>query len=168
MMGKTVTNRMSRWFIALMVSALVLPSLLVFSACSSIECPIQNTVATVYALTDTLKDTLTVKTRRNNGKDSIILNLKVNPTKFNLPISDQRNADTLVFMTKRLAAVDTVWIEKDDMPHFESVDCGLSFFHQLKSVRSTHVGIDTIVIIKSFVDYDLSNAHFSITFKPRN
>ncbi len=147
---------------------IVLVCTVLFEACSSIECPVQNTVATVYACNDTLKDTLTVWTVRKNGKDTILLNKKVDATNFQLPVSYQRNVDTLLFKTIKLAVTDTVWVEKNDMPHFESVDCGVSYFHELRSVRSTKHGIDTIVINKSFVDYDLSNAHFIIYFKNRD
>lgn len=139
-----------------------------FDSCSSIECPVQNTVALVCELNDTLKDTLTVWTRRRNGKDSIILNKKENATSFHLPISYQNPVDTLLFGTTNLAVVDTVWIEKDNMPHFESVDCGVAYFHTLRSVRSTHRGIDSLVITKSFVDYDLTSTHILIYFKARN
>ncbi len=150
------------------VVCIVFFSTIIFDSCSSIECPVQNTVATVYACGDTLKDTLTVKTVKKNGKDTILLNQKINATGFQLPVSYQHQVDTLLFTTQKLAVTDTVWVEKSDMPHFESVDCGMSYFHELRSVRCTQHGIDSIVITKSFVDYDLSNAHFLIYFKNRD
>jgi len=159
---------MSRWYSLLGAACVVFFSSFVFNACSSIECPVQNTVATVYQCNDTLKDTLTVRTRRMDGSDPVLLNQKAAPTSFSLPVSYQRAVDTLFFETKRLAVVDTVWVEKIDMPHFESVDCGVAYFHEIKSVRCTNLGIDSIVITKSFVDYDPSNAHFLIYFKARN
>ncbi|MCK8622830.1 DUF6452 family protein [Prevotella sp. E13-27] len=137
-------------------------------ACTSIECPVQNRVLSVYAVEDTLKDTLTILTTRKNRKDTILLNSSQNTTKFSLPMSYQNSVDTLIFKTTRLVATDTVWVEKTNMAHFESVDCGMSYFHDIKSVRSTHVGIDTITITKSFVDYDNKTSHLSIRFKSRN
>jgi len=166
--GKRTAEPMRNWWIPVMVATFMGLFSLSFNACSSIECPVQNTVATVYELSDTLKDTLTVWTKRSNRKDTVLLNMKVDPTKLELPVSYQNPVDTLLFGTRRLAVVDTVWVEKEDMPHFESVDCGVSYFHRLTSVRSTHLGIDTIVITKSFVDYDLSSAHIIITFKDRD
>ncbi|MBR1933303.1 MAG: hypothetical protein IJ841_06425 [Prevotella sp.] len=136
-------------------------------ACSSIECPVQNTVYTVYELADTLHDTLTVTSRRADGIDTTLLNSSVNPTVLNLPISYRNPVDTLVFTTQRLAVTDTVWVAKDDIPHFESVDCNASFFHRLTSVSCTYHGIDSIRILHSTVDYDPSNAHIRIRFKAR-
>lgn len=166
--GNRTAESLSRWCIPVIVAAFIDLFSVSFNACSSIECPVQNTVATVYELSDTLKDTLTVWTKHRNRKDTVLLNMKANPTKFELPVSYQNHIDTLLFGTRRLAVVDTVWLEKEDMPHFESVDCGVSYFHRLTSVRSTHLGIDTIVITKSYVDYDLSSAHLIITFKNRD
>ena len=137
------------------------------ASCTSIECPIQNKVELVCLSGDTLKDTLTVSTIRKDGTDTILLNRKQDATGFSLPISSQYDIDKLVFKTEKLAVVDTVWIEKEDLPHFESVDCGMAFFHRLLSVRSTHFGIDSVVISKSFVDYDLSTAHVLFYFKAR-
>ncbi len=164
----TEVQGMSRWLSLWCASCVVFFTSIIFEACSSIECPVQNTVATVYACGDTLKDTLTVHTILRSGKDTILLNKQINATGFKLPVSYQRAMDTLLFETTRLAVVDTVWVEKLDFPHFESVDCGVSYFHELHSIRCTNKGIDSIVIVKSFVDYDLSNAHIRVYFKSRN
>jgi hypothetical protein len=146
----------------------------VLLGCSSIDCPVQNTVRTVYELSEALNDTLTVTTQRSVSavpsgatRDTILLNSGTALTTFSLPISYTNPVDTLIFKTVRLVAVDTVWIEKEDIPHFESVDCGASFFHRITSVRSTHVGIDSIVLKKAFVDYDKSTAHIFVYFKAR-
>lgn len=159
-----------RFGIALLLASFVV---LVLS-CSTIDCPVQNTVYTVYTIgateqRDTLHDTLYVWTPRRDGKDTL-LNRGVGLTKFNLPISYQHPEDTLVFVladTVGFWALDTVWIKKDDIPHFESVDCNPSFFHQITAVRSTHRGIDSIYINHSLVDYDPSTEHFHIVFKTR-
>ncbi len=136
-------------------------------SCSSIECPIENKVQLLCSVDGTLEDTLTVTTMRKNGTDTILLNRKEVPTAFALPISYQHDIDKLVFTTTRLAVSDTVWIEKEDQPHFESVSCGVKFFHRLLSVRSTHFGIDSVVITKSYVDYDSSTTHLLFYFKAR-
>lgn len=135
--------------------------------CSSIECPIQIAVNTVYTVEGTLNDTLTIRSKRLNGKDTILYNRGIDLTSFSIPVSYQNPVDTLVFETIRLAAIDTVWLEKQDIPHFESVDCSALFFHNITSVRSTHVGIDTIIITNPTVDYDPSNPHLYIRFKDR-
>lgn len=147
---------------------------LLLAACSSIDCPIQNTVFTVYSLTDeeakadTLTDTLTIWSVRNDGSDTLFLyNRGVSLTSFSLPISYNAPEDTLFFLRWKdsFASLDTVWIKKDNTPHFESVDCSASFFHKITAVRTTHHGIDTIVINNPNVNYDSSTAHFHIRFK---
>lgn len=159
---------MMRGLVTIMLATAVL------LGCSSIDCPVQNTVRTVYELSEALNDTLTVTTQRSVSavpsgatRDTILLNSGTGLTTFSLPISYTNPVDTLIFKTVRLVAVDTVWIEKEDIPHFESVDCGASFFHRITSVRSTHVGIDSIVLKKAFVDYDKSTAHIFVYFKAR-
>jgi len=142
--------------------------LLLTAACSSIECPVKNTVACYYQVNDTLKDTLTIFSHRKNGSDTILLNQSQNPTSFKLPLSYQNGVDTLLFTTKRLAVTDTVWLYKNDMPHFESVDCGVAYFHEIKDVKYTRKGIDSIIIQKTFIDYDLTNPHLRIYFKSRD
>ena len=140
---------------------------LLFAACSSIECPVQNTVNVYYLLNDTLKDTLTVRSARYNGTDTILYNSGVNTTKLSLPISYTNPVDTILFETKKLPVVDTLWIEKTNTPRFESVDCNPAYFHQITSVAYTCLGIDTIVIYNQEVNYDRSKPHLLIYFKAR-
>ena len=61
---------------------LLLLSILFLFACSSIDCPVKNTVAVYYdvkqyddegeLIADTLKDTLWVWTQRSDGKDTLM------------------------------------------------------------------------------------------------
>lgn len=142
------------------------------SACSSIDCPIQNTVSCHYAVyngeePDTLRDTIYIWTRRSDGQDTL-LNAGVKLTGFSLSISYQNPEDTLVFAIRRTdgyLTLDTVWVKKDDIPHFESVDCNPGFFHRITSVRSTHQSIDTIIINHPLVDYDATTENLHISFK---
>ena len=58
----------------------------VVSACSSIDCPVQNSVYTNYALyksdggVDTLRDTLSVLTPTASGRDTLVFNRGVGLT----------------------------------------------------------------------------------------
>ncbi|MDE6689532.1 MAG: alpha amylase [Prevotella sp.] len=149
---------------------------LLLVACSSIDCPIATTVAVNYTFCDaagaktTLDDTLSVWTRRGDGTDTLLFNRGVGQTALQLPISYQRPEDILVFRIAdvlNVETLDTVWITKEDIPHFESVDCAAHFFHTLTAVRSTHRGIDTIAIINPSVTYDTSVEHLRICFKAR-
>ncbi len=151
--------------------------LLFLAACSTIDCPVQNKVAVNYAVktivggeevNDTLKDTLYVWSTRGDGDDTLLFNSGINISSFSLPISYTHPEDKLVFClvdTDKVAAIDTVWIKKEDIPHFESVDCSAHFFHKLTAVRSTHKAIDTIFINKANVNYDSSIDHIHIHFK---
>lgn len=161
---------MKRWplyFFTLILSAV---------ACSSIDCPIATTVAVNYGFydaseaQDTLDDTLSVWTQRSDGTDTLLFNKGVRQTALTLPVSYQRPEDILIFRiadTSHVVTLDTVWIKKEDIPHFESVDCAAHFFHTLTAVRSTHRGIDTITISNPSVTYDTSVEHLRIRFKAR-
>lgn len=150
------------------------------SACSSIDCPVQNSVYSVYHVygadgqPDTLStDTLTVKTLRRNGTDTILLNRSVDTKTFELPMSYNNPTDTLIFVQcdtagLRAPITDTVYVSKTDRPQFESVDCNIAFFHDITSVRWTRKGIDSVGINKTSVTYDASTEHFHIFFKARH
>jgi len=58
--------------------------------------------------------------------------------------------------------VDTVWIKKEDHPHFESVDCNTVFFHTLTNVRHTRNYLDSIVIKNTSVTFDDETVHFKL------
>lgn len=158
--------------------AIVLVTASLVAACSSIDCPVQNTVSTVYGLykgdgtADTLRyDTLTIASTRRDGNDTILLNRSVNATGFTLPISSGAATDTLFIELKdTLSAVrrDTLYIDKNDYPHFESVDCSMSHFHTLTGVRWTTNAIDSAIITNRNVNYDVSTQHIRLYFKPRD
>lgn len=170
---RDMINKKGRWGV---ISLLVIISYLSFgvSACSSIDCPVQNTVYTVYELRgadeqkDTLRDTMFVFSRRNDGSDTLLFNAGIGLTSFALPIGYANPEDTLLFILVNrpdYIVADTVFIKKENIPHFESVDCSASFFHRLTDVRTTHNAIDALTIKKDFVDYDAQTAHFYIRFK---
>ena len=89
-------------------------------------------------------------------------------TSFALPISYSHPEDVLIFFNGSPYGqwtIDTLWLKKDDIPHFESVDCAAHFFHDLTAVRTTHQGIDTAYINHRRVDYDQQHTHLIIQFK---
>jgi len=118
-------------------------------SCSSIDCPVNNVVATRYRFYNTdgdsliLMDTLSVTSVRKDGTDTLILNRNVGKASFQLPISYSHPEDILVFNVYNgtMSVWDTVWVKKDDIPHFES---------------------DSIVINNPTVDYDKTTIHFYI------
>lgn len=148
------------------MQAVMLLMVMFIAACSSVDCPLNNTVYTKYKLmgrVTTLPDTLTISTTRTNGTDSILLNQQVNTDSFSLPISYAQDEDVLYFKTNNL--LDTVWVGKTNEAHFESVDCGVNYFHTLTGVRFTRNAIDSIIINNKTVNYDASKTHFFIYFK---
>lgn len=136
------------------------------SACSSVDCPLNNTVYANYKLmgaVKTLPDTLTISTVRSDGSDSVLINQQVNTDSFLLPMSCGHDVDELHLRTNSL--LDTVWVTKTNTPHFESVDCGVAYFHVITGVRYTRHAIDSIAINHKEVNYDATQQHFHIYFK---
>ncbi len=144
-------------------------------ACSSVDCPVNNTVATLYQIRNSdgiamiLTDTLTVLSTRADGKDTIIFNKGISVSEFSLPISYSHPEDVLVFQFSNnesdLHVNDTIWVKKNDYPHFESVDCNTAYFHTLTEVKFTHNYIDSIVINNPSVTYDSQTVHFYLYTK---
>ena len=142
-------------------------------SCSSIDCPVQNTVAMNYTVCDlngeaaALADTLWIWTQRSDGKDTLLNSLTGKST-FTLPISYSHPEDMLVFYvadTTGVHTVDTLWLKKDDIPHFESVDCSAHFFHRLTDVRFTRSRIDSVKIVSPRVDFDQTKTHLYVWFR---
>ena len=111
---------------------------------------------------------LDITTRENN--QATVLNKLIGKSAFSLPISYSHPEDILYFCFKNSekTVIDTVWIKKDDIPHFESVDCAAAFFHELTDVKLTHHAIDSLVLINTSVTYDTKTIHFYLYPKTGN
>ena len=136
------------------------------AACSTIDCPLNNTVYAKYVLrgpVTTLPDMLTISTMISGDSDSVLINQQENTDSFSLPMSYNRPEDVLVMQTNNL--FDTIKVEKTNTPHFESVDCGVNYFHTIPNVTYTRHARDSVVIHHNFVNYDASQQHFYIYFK---
>ena len=185
--GRLFDSKMTmRRFWGWLAAAFLMTHFSFLISCTSIDCPVQNTVSTVYNLMkadgtpDTLlKDTLWVWTVRANGTDTVISrrsenNLELNyfngssAYTFQLPISHTQPEDVLYMLLRdadNKTYIDTVRIKKEDQPHFESVDCQAVYFHTLTAVMTTHHFIDSIVIKNPVVTYDATNPHFYLYLK---
>lgn len=129
-----------------------------------------------------ITDTLSVATTRNDGNNilleitthltdrDVVLNRLTGESAFSLPISYNHPEDILyfIFADSVKTLVDTVWVKKDDIPRFESVDCSAAFFHELTNVRHTHHAIDSLVIVNTSVTYDVQTVHFYLYPKTGN
>jgi hypothetical protein len=71
---------------------------------------------------------------------------------------------TLLKNNKGKEWLDTICITKENFPHFESVDCRATYFHNITSVTTTKHGIDSIKIKNREVNYDTSE-HFFLYLK---
>ena len=161
----------------IILKAICLALLLLYS-CSSIDCPVDNLVTVQYEIRDkdgaalALTDSLSVVTMRSDSlyvditalfnSNNVTLNKLIGKSAFSLPISYSHPEDILFFcFTDSVRTlVDTVWIKKVDIPHFESVDCSAAFFHEIRDVRYTHNAIDSLVLVNSSVTYDVRTVHF--------
>ena len=147
------------------------------TACSTIDCPVENTVSVQYEIRDkagkelSITDSLSIVSTRQDG-DYVVLNRLSDKSSFSIPISYAYPEDVLFFCFKNLdndsIVVDTVCIEKDDFPHFESVDCNASFFHEITNVQYTRHYIDSLVLLNKSVTYDQTTVHFRLVPKDSN
>ena len=147
------------------------------TACSTIDCPVENTVSVQYEIRDkagkelAITDSLSIVSTRQDG-DYVVLNRLSDKSSFSIPISYAYPEDVLFFCFKNLdndsIVVDTVCIEKDDFPHFESVDCNASFFHEITNVQYTRHYIDSLVLLNKSVTYDQTTVHFRLVPKDSN
>jgi len=149
------------------------------AACTSIDCPVESMVYTIYDLQkpDGTPDTLTVDTmsvwiHRADGSDTIVYNQLFGPTAYtmSLPISYTQPEDTFYLLTKDTLGHrwrDTIRVKKDNFPHFESVDCQATYFHRITAVFTTRHLIDSLIINNPDVNYDLHNEHFHLRLKAR-
>ena len=149
---------------------------LLAGACTTIDCPLNNTTYSKYDLcdatgkTDTLHDTLTVTTtRKSDGKDTVLLNRAVDITTFSLPMSYTGEEDVVTFTLKtreHTTLTDVVTIGKSNQSRFESTDCSPSYFHTISGINHTKNVIDSIVVTDPNVDNDANKTHFKIYFHP--
>ncbi len=133
-------------------------TLLLPTGCDTIDCTLYNIVscqASFYANGGavSITDVLDVKTC---GIDSVLVNQQSSTETLNLPLSYWQETDTLVFIVtgEGYALMDTVWIDKENTPHFESPDCPSTMFHHIRDVRTTHTFIDSVTIVQPLVNYD--------------
>ena len=80
---------------------IVMGCMLLITACTSIDCPLNNHVYTYYQVAgeeNQFAGPLTISTNRSDGSDSICINQDTYISKFGLPISYQGTFDTFYFV----------------------------------------------------------------------
>lgn len=151
---------------------------LAMTSCSSIDCPLNNRVYASFKLAGdvaTLDDTLTVAVPRtidNQEEDTVVVNLLTQVDSLALPMSYSHTEDTYYFLVAQKGTgaktTDTVRVDKENLPHFESVDCNPAMFHTINGVKFTRHAIDSIKVNNNKVTYNDAKAHFLIYFKNRS
>ena len=140
----------------------ILLILLGVTACSSEDCPINNTVRGKMAFYNSLGDAvsinaiLSVSVTRPQG-DSVILNQKTFAADLTFPLSYTNETDTIIYcydFNGNLIVYDTLYISHTNTPTLVSIDCGTAMFHTITAVSSTHTLIDTLIIKSPEVNYD--------------
>lgn len=144
-------------------------------SCSSIDCPLNNSVCIKMRLAgdeSVLLDTLTLSSPRTLGdeeSDTVLINRQTALDSLNVPMSYNRPQDVyildLVENGTSAQTFDTLWVDKTNLPHFESVDCSPNMFHDITAVNSTHHSIDSIALNNNKVTYNDAQPHLIIYFK---
>ncbi len=140
------------------------------TACSNIECPLDNLVemscglyeagtGSTYKLTDSLTITSVV-----GDTKTVLLNRAQGISSFLLPLRQTADADTLLLRFSNSlgkTATDSIILKHANAPHFESLDCPAAVFHSLQSVCHTShalslmpLTIDSVAIVRKTVNYD--------------
>ena len=138
-----------------------LPLLWCMVACSSEDCPINNTVMGKMTFYDPYGEavafagTLSVTAVRQQG-DSVVINQKYGPSDVLFPLSYTHETDTLIFTYSNggATATDSIYVSHTNTPTLVSVDCGTAIFHTITSVSSTRHVIDSLILKSSEVNYD--------------
>ena len=146
--------------------------LFALGGCTSIECPLDNVVmmqCNFYAKETEqplkLNAELTVKPA---GRDTVLLNKITAVESILLPLKEGEDKDTLLlqFVSQTgQQATDTLFVTHTRHPHFESLDCPVSVFHQIVSTHVTShplselpLTADSVSLVRSLVDYnDIEN-----------
>ncbi len=143
------------------------------AACDSTDCPINNIVYSTYGFyvaTDEgeskvqVSDTLTVTAC---GTDSVLINRLVRGSEVELPVSHAAATDTLIFHftdTAGRTRRDTIWMDKENIPHYESPTCPASMFHHATAVRWTRLLVDSVSIVNPNINYNVAE-NFKIYFR---
>ena len=146
--------------------------LVVLTACTSIDCPLNNLVKVNLIMkneNESLQDTITITAIRTSS--DTIFNRGVNISSLAVPVSYTQEEDLLqITLNDTLGNTykDTLTIRKTNQIHFEAVDCPPNYFHTLTGITTTRHAIDSVVIKNPQIDYDSKKENIYIYFTPRD
>ena len=141
---------------------LLFTCLALLASCDQVDCTLDNSVSYTCNFYSegskvTLNDVITVTAC---GTDSVLINQMQGVPGIELPMSYWNEQDTLVLHItgNSYEMKDTIWVKKNNIPHFESPDCPTKMFHFITEVNSTHTFIDSLSLVNPTVNYaDVEN-----------
>ena len=97
-----------------------------------------------------------------NGRDAIVVNYATNAKELTLPMSYTSNCDTVLLnFFDRYS--DTLYIGHNNIPIYQSMECGVIMHHRLTGTANTTNMIDSMVIKETNVNFD-HNENIKIYF----
>lgn len=139
-----------------------------FSACTSINCPLDNIVVWTMAFYDSEEEVaveLPVLLSVDAEGAGNLYNMGTSLKSVALPMSMKAPTDTL-YLRWQIAedtpvVTDTLYIDHTNNPHFEAIDCPAAIFHTITDTRlAPHsdatfpIIIDSVSIRRHQVDYN--------------
>lgn len=141
------------------ILSLTLLALTSLTGCDEADCTLNNIVECKMAFYNregkaaAMKDTLSIYAE---SVEMPLLNRGIKVSSVGIPLSYFKDKDTLQLVATGNGYLyeDWVEIEKENIEHFESLDCPVKMFHVLKGVKMlTHEFIDSIRIVEPRVEY---------------
>ena len=133
------------------------------SGCAGVDCPLNNVVTSHWYFYDgedavSVLDSIYVYAKVN-GRDSLVVNRLYNASSFDLQFSYYQPVDTFLLEIRHPGddgetqiGIDWIIVDKEDLAHFNSPECGVWHEHNVTSVQSSHVLIDSIQIVRPKID----------------
>lgn len=134
-------------------------------ACSSVNCPLNNIVQMKWQFSSTLDGTLTVSTNRHDGNDTVLVNQNTQTDSLLLPMSYTADEDTFQLdwiSSDSVSYTDHIIINKQNLQHFESIECSPTVYHYINSVETDGVFIDSVRIANPNVTNNTNSANIII------
>lgn len=136
----------------------------VLTSCSSVDCPLNNTVYATWTFEypdgrQKLADTLDIYLQVN-GKDTLVANRLIGVSSVNLPMSYYNEADTLTLELRANGqhAYEQIIVKKSNIQHFNSPECGVWVEHYISGTENEGMILDSLRIRNSKVDnYEVEN-----------
>lgn len=97
-----------------------------------------------------------------NGENTIAVNHIQDTDNLMLPISHTSECDTVIFNYEN-NITDTLYVQHENIPYYQSMECGVIMYHKLKDIEHTGIYIDSVAIVQENVKFD-ANENVRIFF----